>query len=150
MSDAIVLPLNTTHYSFELENYLDKYVVLLPLPTLNRTANRRVESTALSLSLDVDLSTLRKSIHLLQAKSLKLDREKRKAERKLKKLIKKWKCRHARRTRFRRHAMKMVCKAARFLGISLPKCSCHDQLPSLNMVGGTVITTGVGRLTGWH
>jgi N-acetylated-alpha-linked acidic dipeptidase len=29
MSDALVLPLNTTHYSYELENYLDRYVGLL-------------------------------------------------------------------------------------------------------------------------
>lgn len=25
MADAIVLPLNTTHYAYELENYLNKY-----------------------------------------------------------------------------------------------------------------------------
>jgi hypothetical protein len=30
MSDALILPLNTTHYSYELENYLDRYASLLP------------------------------------------------------------------------------------------------------------------------
>ena len=73
----MILPLNTTHYSYELENYLDKYVGPLPRPAVRLTcASHRVESTASSLSLDVDLSSLRKSIHLLQVKSLELDAEK--------------------------------------------------------------------------
>jgi len=32
---------------------------------------------------------------------------------------------------FRRRAMKIVCRAAKFFGTSSPRCSCHDQPPSL-------------------
>lgn len=28
LSDAIVLPLNTTHYTLELESYIDRYVFM--------------------------------------------------------------------------------------------------------------------------
>ncbi|OCH94335.1 Zn-dependent exopeptidase [Obba rivulosa] len=70
--DAIVLPLNTTQYSFELEDYLNQ-----------------VESIASSLSLNPDFSGLHKSIVNLQSKSNELDAEKAKAESSFKKLLKK-------------------------------------------------------------
>jgi len=122
----MVLPLNTTHYSCQLENYLDK-----------------VELIASSLSLNVNLSVLRKSIRSLQAKSLKLDAEKHKAERKLTKLIKKWKRRHARCMRFKRRVKEIACRIAKFFGRS-----CHKQELSVTVVG-KVIKPRVGRFAGW-
>ncbi|KAI0796917.1 Zn-dependent exopeptidase [Abortiporus biennis] len=59
IADHFVLPLNTTHYAFELELYLD-----------------RAEILAKNLSLEVDFSSLRQSFHLLQHSSLRLDKEK--------------------------------------------------------------------------
>ncbi|KIM91157.1 hypothetical protein PILCRDRAFT_811656 [Piloderma croceum F 1598] len=132
MSDALILPLNTTHYSYELENYLD-----------------RVESIVASSFLDVDLSSLRKSIQLLQAKSIGLDAEKQAAEHKLKKLIKKWRRRHSRRMWFKRHAKKLACRLAKFLGMESRKCSCRKQKPSVTTAGGKVVKPRVGRLASW-
>jgi N-acetylated-alpha-linked acidic dipeptidase len=129
MSDVMILPLNTTHYSYELENYLDK-----------------VESTASSLSLDVDLSSLRKSIHLLQVKSLELDAEKDIAEHELTRLIQKWKRRHSRRMRFRRHVKKIVCRMAKLVGLGSRKCNHRSQELSAVTVGGKVVKPRVGRL----
>ncbi|OSD04654.1 Zn-dependent exopeptidase [Trametes coccinea BRFM310] len=57
--DSSILPLNTTHYSLELERYLN-----------------RVEKTANSLGYSVDLSELRDSIRRLQTASRALDNEK--------------------------------------------------------------------------
>ncbi|KDQ17213.1 hypothetical protein BOTBODRAFT_106011 [Botryobasidium botryosum FD-172 SS1] len=59
LADAIVLPLNTTQYSLELGEYLDK-----------------VDSLGSSLNLDPDLSDLREAIYELQAASAELDEEK--------------------------------------------------------------------------
>ncbi|KAF5360315.1 hypothetical protein D9758_009125 [Tetrapyrgos nigripes] len=75
LADPIVLPLNTTHYSFELENYLDKVESLL-------------SDSDQSPSLKIDLTPLRNSIHSLQAASLALDYEKLVAERELVKILK--------------------------------------------------------------
>jgi N-acetylated-alpha-linked acidic dipeptidase len=147
MSDAMILPLNTTHYSYELENYLDKYVGPLPRPAVRLTcASHRVESTASSLSLDVDLSSLRKSIHLLQVKSLELDAEKDIAEHELTRLIQKWKRRHSRRMRFRRHVKKIVCRMAKLVGLGSRKCNHRSQELSAVTVGGKVVKPRVGRL----
>jgi N-acetylated-alpha-linked acidic dipeptidase len=97
----------------------------------------------------VDLSSLRKSIQLLQAKSIALDAEKQTAEHKLKKLIKKWRRRHSGRMRFKKRVKKLACRLAKFLGIESHKCSCGMQQPSMTTAGGKVVKPRVGRLASW-
>ncbi|KAI0307023.1 hypothetical protein B0F90DRAFT_1807731 [Multifurca ochricompacta] len=79
LASALVLPFNTTHYAFELENYLDK-----------------VQGLAAAHSTAVNLTPLRASIKSLQFASLKLDAEKFAAERVLKRILRKWRKRHNR------------------------------------------------------
>jgi len=93
LSGSAVLPLNTTHYAFELENYLNK-----------------VEEQILAVSIEVDLSPLRKSISSLQAASRALDYEKLVAERELKHIIKKWHKKASKLRKLRRKAWKAYCK----------------------------------------
>jgi N-acetylated-alpha-linked acidic dipeptidase len=150
MSDAATLPLNTTHYSYELENYLDKYVHPLSRSRLKLALTIcRVESIVASSSLDMDLSSLRQSIQSLQASSLELDAEKHKAEHELKKMIKKWRRRHSRRMEFRRHARKIACRIVKFFGLGSCKCHYHGRQPSVATVGGQLVRPRVGRLVGW-
>ncbi|EPQ59121.1 Zn-dependent exopeptidase [Gloeophyllum trabeum ATCC 11539] len=71
LADAIILPLNTTQYAFELDSYLDI-----------------VEEQASQASLDTpDFSGLRASIRRLQSVSLELDKEKIEAEEEFKNLL---------------------------------------------------------------
>ncbi|KAL5527160.1 hypothetical protein ACEPAG_5951 [Sanghuangporus baumii] len=72
-ADAIVLPINTTHYTYELDLYLDK-----------------VEGLANQSGLSTDFSSLRSSISKLQKSSVTLDEEKAAAEKHLTKLLRKW------------------------------------------------------------
>ncbi|KAL0576423.1 Vacuolar protein sorting-associated protein 70 [Marasmius crinis-equi] len=65
-----ILPFNTTHYAYELDNYLDS-----------------VEELVTTNEIQVDLSPLRKSIGALQASSLALDYEKLAAQRELVKVL---------------------------------------------------------------
>ncbi|KAI0722810.1 Zn-dependent exopeptidase [Earliella scabrosa] len=95
LADSIVLPINTTHHAFELEKYLDK-----------------VESIASTTSLDVDFSGLRNAIQSLQKASIKLDAEKTDAEKKLKKLLRKF----ARRHFIRRKIRTGICKLRQLFG----------------------------------
>jgi len=112
-------------------------------------APHRVESIVASSFLNVDLSSLRKSIQLLQAKSIRLDAEKHAAEHKLKRLIKKWRRRHARWTRFKKHVKKLGCRLAKFLGIESRKCSCRKQQSSVTTADGKVVKPRIGRLASW-
>ncbi|KAI9000835.1 Zn-dependent exopeptidase [Trametes punicea] len=68
--DAIILPLNTTHYALELDDYLNQ-----------------VEDIAASVDTSPDFSRLRRSIRRLQAASRALDTEKTVAERKFKEAL---------------------------------------------------------------
>ncbi|KAH8113339.1 Zn-dependent exopeptidase [Phellopilus nigrolimitatus] len=78
IADAIVLPLNTTQYAYDLDGYLNK-----------------VEDIAGTQGFATDFSALRSSIAKLQNASLALDEEKADAEKHLRKLVKKWwKVRH--------------------------------------------------------
>ncbi|KAI0353024.1 Zn-dependent exopeptidase [Trametes cingulata] len=70
LTDSIILPLNTTHYALELDDYLDG-----------------VEEIASSIKTSVDFSNLRRSIRRLQRASRALDAEKEEAERKFKELL---------------------------------------------------------------
>ncbi|ELU39637.1 vacuolar protein sorting-associated protein 70 [Rhizoctonia solani AG-1 IA] len=59
MANSFILPLDTTQYALELDDYLDKIVKLLP-----------------SLPNELDISQLRKAIKEVQAASKNLDRDK--------------------------------------------------------------------------
>ncbi|KAG1755479.1 hypothetical protein EDB19DRAFT_1661644 [Suillus lakei] len=108
LSGDIILPFNTTHYSVELESYLDKVV-----------------SIAAAGSYDVDLSPLRGSLHALQSASLELDCAKTKAERKLRKILKQLKKKHAIRHKIRRKVHKAICKLKKVFGKH--KCEPKDK-----------------------
>ncbi|EJD00928.1 Zn-dependent exopeptidase [Fomitiporia mediterranea MF3/22] len=77
LADAVVLPVNTTHYAYELDLYLNK-----------------VEEIAQQKGLTTDFSELRSSVSKLQKASVSLDEEKASAEKHLKRLLKKWWRRH--------------------------------------------------------
>ncbi|KIK63268.1 hypothetical protein GYMLUDRAFT_222344 [Collybiopsis luxurians FD-317 M1] len=108
LSGSAVLPLNTTHYAFELESYLDK-----------------VEEHALTQSVAVDLSAVRKSIHSLQAASQALDYEKLVAERELKKILKKWHKEGSKLRKLRRKIRKAYCKFQK--KVFGKKCRTHHR-----------------------
>ncbi|KAF9478208.1 Zn-dependent exopeptidase [Pholiota conissans] len=74
LTDSIILPLNTTQYSLELEDYLDE--VESRLPSLGKPEAEKVK-----------LSALRSTIQAVQESSLKLDAEKAKAEEEFTKLL---------------------------------------------------------------
>ncbi|KAF5391031.1 hypothetical protein D9757_004051 [Collybiopsis confluens] len=93
LSGSIILPLNTTHYSLELEKYLNQ-----------------VKEQALSESVKVDLSAVKNSIRSLQAASKGLDDEKLAAELELKKVLKKWGKEASKARKLRRKAWKAYCK----------------------------------------
>ncbi|KAG2013796.1 hypothetical protein CC2G_010666 [Coprinopsis cinerea AmutBmut pab1-1] len=71
LADSIIIPLNTTQYALELDDYLDKVVSL----------------TSKKSNLNPDFSTLRKSIKHVQHASLALDHEKVEAEKKFKEIL---------------------------------------------------------------
>ncbi|KAI0082390.1 Zn-dependent exopeptidase [Panus rudis PR-1116 ss-1] len=134
LADSIVLPLNTTHYAFELEFYLDK-----------------VEAIASGKSLDVDFSSLRDSIKSLQKSSIKLDKEKIKAERQLRKIIK----RIIRRRILHRNARKAICKLKKLLG---KPCECPHKkamvevqahAPIIASETGRKVRPRIGRYPAW-
>ncbi|KAG2156266.1 hypothetical protein DEU56DRAFT_766277 [Suillus clintonianus] len=108
LSGDIILPFNTTHYSIELESYLDKVV-----------------SIAAAGSYDLDLSPLRGSIHALQSASLDLDSAKTKAERELRKILKQLKKKHGICHKIRRKVRKASCKLKKIFGKR--KCESKDK-----------------------
>lgn len=135
--DSIILPLNTTHYAFELEGYL-----------------QQVESIADSANLDVDFSSLRSSLRSLQKASIALDEEKYEAEKELKKIIKKL----VRRKIIRRKVRKAWCKVKAFFGKE-----CHKKgeehvgdeqasvvkVPTFTTEESRVFHPRVGRAPAW-
>lgn len=85
----------------------------------------RVESIVSVASLDVDLTSLKKSIRALQKSSIALDKERGKAKKDLRILVKKWR-RHSRRRRIRKFVKKALCKVKKTFG---RECSCpHKDL----------------------
>ncbi|KAG1833473.1 hypothetical protein EV424DRAFT_1365464 [Suillus variegatus] len=108
LSGDIILPFNTTHYSIELESYLDK-----------------VASIAAAGSYDVDLSPLRDSLHTLQSASLELDSAKTKAEHKLRKILKQMKKKHVICHKIRRKIHKASCKLKKVFGKH--QCESKDK-----------------------
>lgn len=105
LSGDIVLPLNTTHYSLQLEAYLDKVVAL--------------SQAAL---FDVNFSALRSSILALQAASANLDVEKSEAERNLRKILKHLKKRDMQLRKALRKIHKAICKLKKLVGKE-----CHSE-----------------------
>lgn len=88
IADAITLPLNTTQYSLELDDYLDAYVeVLCKLDPPTNNIPHSVETIASTQNTSIDFSSLRTSITNLQNASHTLDIEKDEAEKTLRKLI---------------------------------------------------------------
>ncbi|TFK28865.1 Zn-dependent exopeptidase [Coprinopsis marcescibilis] len=74
ISDSLILPFNATHYANELGIYLDN-----------------VKGLALDASLDLSFDDLKQSISALYNASIALDHNGSRAEKKLRKLLKKWK-----------------------------------------------------------
>ncbi|KAJ3930452.1 MAG: Zn-dependent exopeptidase [Lentinula lateritia] len=115
LAGSVVLPLNTTHYAYELESYLDKVEAL---------------ALAQSTEIEIDLSPLRNSVHSLQAASQALDYEKFVAERELKKIFKKWHKKGDRVRKLRRKARKTYCKMLKkVFGKECPSHHHHSEEP---------------------
>ena len=70
LSDDWILPFNTTHYSYELEEQV-----------------KHVETIVSKFAYELDLSSLKKNVQELQAASINLDAERTKAERQLRAAI---------------------------------------------------------------
>jgi N-acetylated-alpha-linked acidic dipeptidase len=90
LAGALVLPFNTTHYAFELANYLDRLVKSFWAIKIFWHVSGRVEGLAAASSANINFAPLRASIRSLQFASLKLDTEKRVAERVLRGHLRKW------------------------------------------------------------
>ena len=110
--DSIVLPINTTHYALELGNYLDQYATSPCINVILTERTTSVEAIAATSSFDVDFSSLRSSINELQVASIALDQEKVKAERQLKKVLR----RIVRRRLIRRKIHRAICKLKKVFG----------------------------------
>ncbi|KAI5119745.1 hypothetical protein M0805_004077 [Coniferiporia weirii] len=125
IADAIVLPLNTTQYAYELDLYLNS-----------------VEDIANKQGFDADFSALRSSIANLQDASAALDNEKAAAEKHLKKLVHIWwKSHHGHHKLWWRKIHKLVRKVASWLGIGKGAEVC----PRSARTGGEVDTHGTPK-----
>ncbi|TRM68157.1 hypothetical protein BD626DRAFT_424829 [Schizophyllum amplum] len=106
LASDVILPFNTTHYSFLMEKFVDE-----------------VEEIAIANSASLDVAFLRSSVRSLQAASLSLDYAKFKAESDLKELVKKWKKKRSALRKLRRKAWKKYCKV---MGKIDKRCA-HDK-----------------------
>jgi N-acetylated-alpha-linked acidic dipeptidase len=158
LSSSIILPINTTHYAYEVEEYLDKYVVyfwctIIDIPELSLV---RVEDIAAASSLDLDLTPLRKAIHTLQKTSIDLDVEKHKAEIKLRHAIKKLKKRHGNLRKLKGTARKVICRLKNIFGHECKRESCLDdgrlsKKPlTITRDNGMRLTPRIGRYPAWR
>ncbi|KAJ3576237.1 hypothetical protein NP233_g571 [Leucocoprinus birnbaumii] len=86
LANAPLLPFNTTHYVTQLEGYLDT-----------------VESLPETQALDLDLRSVRKALRKVKLASRSLDREKRRAEHQLRRVILRWWKHHRRHHRHGHH-----------------------------------------------
>ncbi|KAI9513246.1 Zn-dependent exopeptidase [Russula earlei] len=109
LASALVLPFNTTHYAFELENYLHS-----------------VEGLAATSSAKPNFAPLRAAIRLLQFASLKLDAEKFTAERVLERQLRKWRKRQRKNTR-RGGCLKRFIRRLKSFFTSGPRCLCVNN-----------------------
>jgi len=143
LADSWILPINTTHYSIELQWYLDK---------VEHLAEKS------SIELQVDFRKLRRSLSELQEASLRLDKEKVHAYWQLKNALRKLQHRRVVRHKLR----KAYCEVRRWFG---KKCHSkhehedkrkhsHDITPLVppELVRGdghAKFKPRVGRLAGW-
>jgi len=91
--DSVILPLNVTHYAFELENYLDQLseqASAWSLPANVFTCSNRVAAIATDTK-GIDLKPLRNSMHSLQKAALSFESEQVKSEKELLRAIDAWK-----------------------------------------------------------
>jgi len=98
LTDAIILPLNTTQYVLELHKYLDQSVISPLEPLLEYSSPPwidRVEEIASTTSISFKFTDLRNAIDSLQSASAILDDEKEKAEKYFKGLLHKLPKKHA-------------------------------------------------------
>lgn len=94
LSTALVLPFNTTHYAFELENYLNGLAKSFQVCNHSDMYFGRVEGLTVASSAALNFAPLRAAIRSLQFASLKLDSEKFAAERILDQQLRKWRKHH--------------------------------------------------------
>jgi N-acetylated-alpha-linked acidic dipeptidase len=80
LMDTAIIPLNTTQYALELDDYLDKYVFHQYRSGLTSQRNCRVEALAAANVQGIDFSKLRSSIKRLQNASLHLDEKRHETE----------------------------------------------------------------------
>lgn len=157
IADAVILPLNTSQYAYELDYYLNKYVPTGHLfDRLFTNYTLRVEDIAGKQGFDADFSALRGSIQNLQKASVALDEEKNDAEKTLKKLVKKWWKLHHRHGRLRRFVRKWIRKIKAWLKKEKAEEGCTGtrhiettikQLPGLGESGR--LRPRVGRYPAW-
>lgn len=110
----------------------------------------RVENIATEASLEVDFKPLKKSIKALQKSSIRLDKAKIKAQKDLKKLVKKWQKKHSHHHRVKRVLKKSICKIKKIFG---RECSCpHKRIDSAKENQTTVpeILLGMMLHQGFH
>ncbi|KAG9317382.1 hypothetical protein JVU11DRAFT_1581 [Chiua virens] len=107
LSGDIILPFNTTHYSLELQSYLE-----------------RVEQLVASSSLEVDFSLLRQSIQAIQGATAQLETEKIEAEVELRQILRKLKRRRGHLRKLYRKLRKAVCNLAKYIG---KECKEHED-----------------------
>jgi N-acetylated-alpha-linked acidic dipeptidase len=144
LSNSIVLPINTTHYTYELENYLNRSAHIRYTQTWPLSHLSRVEQIMSATSLEIDLSALREAIHQLQRTSVELDVEKDDAERKLRHILRKWR-QHQKCRRLRRKLKKIICRIKRIFG---RECRHRDQqklaeLEAYNTLRGMASEAGI-------
>ncbi|KAI0005160.1 hypothetical protein BJV74DRAFT_875682 [Russula compacta] len=94
LSTALVLPINTTHYAFELEYYLNGLAKSFQVCDYSDVYFGRVEELTVASSATLNFAPLRAAIRSLQFASLKLDSEKFAAERVLDQQLRKWRKHH--------------------------------------------------------
>lgn len=75
-----------------------------------------MEQLAVTSSLEVNFTSLRRSIQTLQTASVRLDVEKAEAEAELRKILRRLKKRQTRRHKLCRKLMKVVCKLTKYIG----------------------------------
>ncbi|TFY72164.1 hypothetical protein EVG20_g838 [Dentipellis fragilis] len=130
IANAIVLPFNTTHYAFQLDEYLDI-----------------VEALASQSPVVPNLAPLRASIKALQFASLKLDHEKFYAEKYLRRLIRRWRWWH----HCKKTVKKFGMKVKNVLGFKSEE-EVHSKeihMPEYTAANGQRIRPRVGRYPAW-
>ncbi|KAH9948355.1 Zn-dependent exopeptidase [Amylocystis lapponica] len=145
LADAIVLPLNTTHYATQLEGTWTGAYRYLPPQSL--TPAQRIpqrEQLASTTSLDLDFTSLHESLHALRAASEALDAEKTNAEHTLRRLLR----RLAKHALIKRKLRRMLCSLKRVFGIECgPGGASHHRAhpPAAQGAAWRAVKPRIGR-----